>query len=848
MLTSRDVSSLVIDSLCDQAVKQNATVACFYFDFAVQKEQSPVSTMGALLKQVVRGLEEVPGEISQTYREQKKALGGRGPRLSDIVKMLQTTSSKERTFICMDALDECVPEHRVQLLDSLCQILQKSPDTRIFVTGRPHIRPEIGRRLTGRVANLSISTKRDDIISYLRSRLGADETPDAMDSSLEVDIMRKIPADISEMYVKATALPKLHQAGTDRYISRFLLVSLNIDAILQETTIHRRRQKLSAITDGLGLEDAYGATLGRIKGQGGEKARLGIAALMWISHTERPLNADELCHALAVEIGSPNLNTDNVPSIGTLLACCQGLIVVEKEASAVRLIHFTLQEYLRAHPDLFGPVHSTIAETCLSYLNSQQVKALSTSLSPDLLDTPFLEYSSLYWGVHAKRDLSHRAKLLVLELFDDYNNQMSTKILLGAQKRYCCALDLDEVSLFSGLHSASFFGIVEIVTGLVEIEGCDINQIDCGGNTPLVWAARNGHEEVVRALLARDDVSPDKADNNGESPLSGAVWNGHEGVVKMLLGRDDVDPNKPDNMDLTPLHSAAWCGHEGVVKMLLGRDVSPDKPTNIGRTPLFCAAWSGHQGVVKALLRREDVNPNKPNNMGLTPLHSAAWRGHEEVVKMLLSTDGVNPDKLDDDGRSPLWYASSKGREGVVKRLLRRDDVNPDRPNNSGQTPLSRAAMRGHEGVVKILLGRDDVNPEKLNHKEQTPLWGAAAGGHTGVVKILLERDKVSPDKPDITDRTPLFIAACHGHEGVIKMLLAHDVNPDKPNINGRTPLYLAAWNGEEGVVKILLGRDDVNPNKLDKDGKTALDRATEEGHQGVIALLQSPQSVAPNP
>ncbi|RPA90136.1 hypothetical protein L873DRAFT_502581 [Choiromyces venosus 120613-1] len=34
-----------------------------------------------------------------------------------------------------------------------------------------------------------------------------------------------------------------------------LLVSLNIEAILQETTISRRRQKLMAMTNGLG--DAY---------------------------------------------------------------------------------------------------------------------------------------------------------------------------------------------------------------------------------------------------------------------------------------------------------------------------------------------------------------------------------------------------------------------------------------------------------------------------------------------------------------------------------------------------------------------------------------------------------------
>ena len=205
MLTSRDISSLVIDSLCDQAGGRNSTVACFYFDFATQNEQSPTNMLGSLLKQLVCGQEEIPEEISRAYQGQQNAIGGRGPRLLDIVKMLQTTSSKKPTFICIDALDECVEGHRVKLLDSLNQILQKSPSTRIFMTGRPHVLPEIGRRLARRVTSISISPKRDDIIGYLHSKLDEDINPDAMDSSLEADILKKIPENISEMYVEATA-------------------------------------------------------------------------------------------------------------------------------------------------------------------------------------------------------------------------------------------------------------------------------------------------------------------------------------------------------------------------------------------------------------------------------------------------------------------------------------------------------------------------------------------------------------------------------------------------------------------------------------------------------------------
>ena len=199
VLTNRDVSSLVIDSLCDQARGQDVAVACFYFDFAARKEQSARSTLSALLKQVVGGPEVVPGEIAEAYEDQRKLIGGQAPQLPDIVKMLQTTTSNKPTFICIDALDECAAEHRVKVLNSLNQILQKSPGTRTFMTGRPHIEDEIGERLSRRIKTVRVTLRRGDIIRYLRSRLDEDTVPGAMDSSLKADILKKIPEDISEM-------------------------------------------------------------------------------------------------------------------------------------------------------------------------------------------------------------------------------------------------------------------------------------------------------------------------------------------------------------------------------------------------------------------------------------------------------------------------------------------------------------------------------------------------------------------------------------------------------------------------------------------------------------------------
>ena len=472
---------------------------------------------------------------------------------------------------------------------------------------------------------------------------------------------------------------------------------------MQESTIHRRRERLCKITDGLGLGDAYDATIERIRAQDGDKSRLGIGALLWVCHAERPLKVDELCYALAVELGSTDFNSQNVPSVSTLVSCCQGLITVDKEASTVRLVHFTLKEYLCAHPDIFGRHHSIMAEICLTYLNSEKVKALSTDPSPLILGTPFLEYCSLYWGVHAKRDFSNHLRPLTLELLQDYDSHISAISLL-ASVRYLGDWRPGMSFQFSGLHCASFFGIAERVIALIGVEGSDINKGDFWGHTPLVWAAGRGHEGVVKILLSQAEVNPDKADNYGITPLMHAAWGGYEGVVKVLLERSDVNPEKPGGEGKTPLQIAAQRGHEGVVKVLLERgEMNPDKQDDCGDTALLEATRHGHEKVVKILLAQAAVSPDKPSHHGSTPLLLAAQYGYENIVEMLLGREEVNHEKRDSDGDTPLSCAAGYGHEGVIKMLLEKERVNLDNINHAGQTPLMRAVGRGNQHVIERL-------------------------------------------------------------------------------------------------------------------------------------------------
>jgi len=598
-----------------------------------------------------------------------------------------------------------------------------------------------------------------------------------------------------------------------------------MDAILGEITLTRRRKKLVEMTKGEGLGDAYTGTLSRIQAQPGSRSKLGMEVLMWVSHAERPLHVDELCHALGVE-GSTDLDIGNIPAIETLLACSLGLATVEKSSSTVRLVHYTLQEYLANNTKLFPNPHSIIAEACLTYLNFPHVRSFSPTLRSVPPTAPFVQYASCYWGTHARSDTTESVKILALKLLDGYDKHISSKVLL----LHCVRAEEQPFGGdgaprgFTGLHGAAYFGCLELAVALLEANKGDVQATDFNGNRAIAWASRRGNEEVVRALLEWSEVhSYAPGTEYSSAPLLWAAENGQEGVVRILLERKDISPDKMDRWGRTPLWWASYNGHEGVVRILLERnDLIPDKRDLFGSTPLRWAARFGHEGVVRMLLERNDVNPDKPNLFGITPLSAAARFGHEGAVRMLLERNDVNPDKQSFFCRTPLSRASENAHEGVVGMLLERNEVNPDKPSLFRSTPLRWAAMFGHEGVVRMLLERNDVNPDKPNLFGITPLSAAARFGHEGVARMLLERNDVNPGKQSLFRRTPLSRASENAHEGVVRMLLErNDVNPDKPDLFRRTPLWWASRRGHERVVSMLLERHNANPYKPDRWHRT---------------------------
>jgi len=196
-LMARNISSLVIDSLCDRAEEENIAVAGLYCDFLSQQEQTTTNIMGAILKQLSsRG--GIPGHLREAFQKGKKEFGGRAPRLAALRGMLKIViASLPRVFICLDALDECLPKHLPDLLESLRDIVRESPRTRIFLTGRPHVKEDVQRYFSAAVV-IPISPNRSDIRNYVKMRLDRDTEPE-VSNDLRVDIVRVILEKISNV-------------------------------------------------------------------------------------------------------------------------------------------------------------------------------------------------------------------------------------------------------------------------------------------------------------------------------------------------------------------------------------------------------------------------------------------------------------------------------------------------------------------------------------------------------------------------------------------------------------------------------------------------------------------------
>ena len=67
------------------------------------------------------------------------------------------------------------------------------------ISGRLHVRDEVEEHLARKVAGVSVTPTKGDIIRFLRAKLREDTVLDAIGNTLEEDIIMNIPETVSEL-------------------------------------------------------------------------------------------------------------------------------------------------------------------------------------------------------------------------------------------------------------------------------------------------------------------------------------------------------------------------------------------------------------------------------------------------------------------------------------------------------------------------------------------------------------------------------------------------------------------------------------------------------------------------
>ena len=162
-----------------------------------------------------------------------------------------------------------------------------------------------------------------------------------------------------------------------------------------------------------------------------------------------------------------------------------------------------------------------------------------------------------------------------------------------------------EVAVFSPaeeqekLRQYSLDGDISKVEEALEA-GADVNSPDAEGHTALMFAAFNGHSEIVLTLLDHS-AGVDRRDLMGRTALLYAATGPFPETVKILLDKG-AKPNVVDSDEhFSPLMHAAAEGNLNVVKILIGAGADPTLKDVDGDDALSFAQQAGHQAVVDFL-------------------------------------------------------------------------------------------------------------------------------------------------------------------------------------------------------------------------------------------------------
>ncbi len=378
----------------------------------------------------------------------------------------------------------------------------------------------------------------------------------------------------------------------------------------------------------------------------------------------------------------------------------------------------------------------------------------------------------------------------------------------------------------------------------------DVNTTDAHGDNALIWAAHNGHTDIVRFLVTVENINLDYVDNDGCSALRWAEQRGHTECAEILrragahsiqrtseaaaaLSQEEA-ATRLQLLGISPnAYNAAICSatdesNNNLLRYLIIAGADVNSVADDGFTPITNVCLYGNTDGLRLLLAAPGIDINRPNGNGDTAVIWAAVKGNTDCLRLLLNTPGIDINHIDNDGKTAYLWAIENGHEACAELLraaggFTSDNRNTARPDAAdSNTPQERLLAMG-------------ITPNRYNQA----ICIATDNKNNGLLSLLIAAGAdVNTDTYD--GWTPLTNCCMYENvEGVRILLAAPGIDVNKPNRIGDTAIIWAAVRGNATCLRMLMDMPGIDINFIDSDGRTALDWAQQKGHNTCARMLR---------
>ncbi len=265
------------------------------------------------------------------------------------------------------------------------------------------------------------------------------------------------------------------------------------------------------------------------------------------------------------------------------------------------------------------------------------------------------------------------------------------------------------------IHIASKKGQLEVVKILLNQNPDLLNITDGNGQTPLLWAAVNNHEDLVDYLAtAGADLTIATNDPNNEChgylPIHWAAENGHHKVVQCLINHGADIHMRLGEMQYHLIHIASKKGQLEVVKILLNQNPDLLNITDAnGQTSLAKALEGKHFGLSSCLILKTTANQSRDMIfpfiadgvlalylMKLDPTLTSIFLQDDRIASLIKKTAGccVTQESID-------WYKIAGRRPSFFV------SINLETETSTVFNPV-RELGKGSNGVVRLFQNAEN--------------------------------------------------------------------------------------------------------------------------------------------